>query len=104
LGIQSEEAGRLKNRLRAGSSMWNPSVVMAICRDVKGWTDVQLLRFQSGEQALLNVRPEFRWMVSSSARESFADASRERAKWLNRVWRRQQQIRRQTQKLNQAAL
>jgi hypothetical protein len=40
-----------------------PSVVMAICRDVKGLIDVRMLRFRHGEPVLLNVLREFRWMT-----------------------------------------
>ena len=48
--------------------MWNLSVVMVICHDVKGLTGVQLSsRFRSGEPALLNVLPEFRWMTISGS-------------------------------------
>ena len=65
LVIQSEEANRLRHRLRDGLSILILSVVMAICRDVKGLTDVQMLRFRRGEPVLLNERPECRWMTIS---------------------------------------
>ena len=48
--------------MRAGSLIWIRSVVMGIYRVVKGLIDVQISRFRRGEQALLNVLPEFHWM------------------------------------------
>ena len=75
---------------------------MAIYRDVKDGVEVQLSRFRNGEQALLNVLPEFRWMMISGAPESFADGSRDRAMWFNQAQRRLQLQR--PQKLNQAEL
>jgi hypothetical protein len=67
LVIRSEEPNRLKNRLRDGLLMWIRSVVTGICRAVAGLIDVQISRFRRGEQALLNVLPEFRWTIISGS-------------------------------------
>lgn len=76
---------------------------MAICHDVKDGAGFQLFRFRSGQQVLLNVLPEFRWMTISGAPEFFADASRDRAMWFNQV-RRRRQLLRVSPKLNQPEL
>ena len=91
LETRSDEENGLTNRSHAGLSIWIRSVVMAICRIVKGGAEVEPSRFRSGELALLNVLLELRWMTSSGAREFFVDASRGRAnaKWLNQARQRQ---------------
>jgi hypothetical protein len=47
--------------------MWIRNVVTGICRAVAGLIDVQISRFRRGEQALLNVLPEFRWTIISGS-------------------------------------
>ena len=70
---------------------------METCRAVNGEED-ELSRFPTGERALLNVLREFRWMKISGVRESFVDASRDRAKRLNQERRRR--LQRRPQKRN----
>jgi hypothetical protein len=44
-----------------------PSVVMAICRDVKGLIDVQTSKFRRSEPVRLNERLECRWTTISGS-------------------------------------
>ena len=77
---------------------------MEICRAVKAVKDgaeVELSRFPSGEQELLNVLREFRWMGISGARGFIADEIRDRVTWLNQAPTR---LRRRPLKLNRVEL